>query len=91
MLAISNKSSASITYSGYANIVWSGDPFTSTKGTLYCSGPITAICCIQEGHSLWINTGGAGIWATCSPMAVEENVDALGTYSSEHIFSDAQR
>ena len=89
-LAISNNSSARITYAGQPTIIWRGDPMTSTSGTLYCSGSIMYVCCIREGNSLWINTGGVGLWATCSPVAPDEHITG-DLAESEHEFDDAQR
>jgi len=89
-LAITKKSNASITYAGNPTIVWRGDPMTSTSGTVYCSGSIMYVCCIRDGNSLWINTGGQGLWATCSPVAPKENITG-DLAESEHEFDDAQR
>lgn len=49
---------------GAASIVWKGNPWTSTSGTVYCSSDMMQICCSISGSSIAINMGGQWWWGT---------------------------
>jgi len=55
LLFISFNAKADLNRSGRPTIIWEGDPWTSTKGKLYCSGSIMFTCCQQIGPGrIWI-------------------------------------
>jgi len=64
LMALTQERADAYLVHGAASIVWNGNPWTSTSGTVHCSSDMMQICCSIVGSSIAINIGGHWWWGT---------------------------